>query len=52
MVPEIVRSVADSAPAAAATSLIRATCVTDEELIAPSEPATRTLRLNFWPAFG
>ncbi len=52
MVPEIVRSVADSAPAAAATSLICPICVTDEELIVPSEPATRTSRVNFWPALG
>ena len=50
ILPETVRSVADSAPAAAATSFVAAIRVTDDDVMAPSESATRTLRLNFVPA--
>src|SRR6516164_4368275 len=42
ILPETVRSVADSAPAAAATSFVAAIWVTDDDVMAPSEPATRT----------
>ena len=52
IVPEIDRSVADSAPAAAVTFWVRAIWVTDEDFIVPSAPVTSTSRLNFWPALG
>ena len=52
IVPEIDRSVADSAPAAAVTFWIRATWVTAEDFIVPSAPVTSTSRLNFWPGLG
>ena len=52
ILPEIDRSVADSAPAAAVTFCACPIWVTAEDFSVPSAPVTSTSRLNFWPALG